>query len=92
MPFAYNVHDTKYHTRCNRKLWPSVATWSLHLMTRNAQINHFRCEHEVFGYDFWTISDQNPPVASHIDLFMHFLAMCCNGQAATDSCNGQVFF
>ena len=58
----------------------------------NAQINHFGCEHEIFGYDFWTMSDQNPLVANHNDFFMHFLPMCCNGQATTNNCNGQVFF
>jgi hypothetical protein len=38
----------------------------------------------------WDI--QNPPIANHDELFMHFLAMSRSGQVATDGCNGQVLF
>jgi hypothetical protein len=35
----------------------------------------------------------NTPIDNHIDIFfMHFPSMSRNGQVATASCNGQVFF
>ena len=38
----------------------------------------------------WDI--QNPPVANHNELFMHFLVMSRSGQDATDGNNGRVVF
>lgn len=47
---------------------------------------------EIFGCDFQTMSNQNPPDDNQNNFCMHSPPTSCNDPTAMDGCNGQVSF
>lgn len=64
-----------------------IPTIHCNLCRKNALKTQFGCPPEVFSCGFGRIGNQKPPVDNQIDFYMHFLAMSCNIQAATDGWN-----